>query len=130
MKDGYSRDALRESESRVHSMALIHELLYLGAKDGTPDLARVDFREYLSRLSSYLMDAYRVEQGRIGIDISGAGVFLDADVAITSGFIVNELVSNSLKHAFPDGRGGTILVEVGAAERGCSVSLYFPLNRS
>jgi two-component sensor histidine kinase/sensor domain CHASE-containing protein len=123
MSDDYSRGALKESESRVHSMGLIHELLYQGGEGGTPDLARVDFLDYLRRLSSYLMDAYRVDQSRISIEVSGDDVFLDADTAITCGLIVNELVSNSLKHAFPGGRKGR--VSVGMREEGRDEAALF-----
>jgi two-component sensor histidine kinase/sensor domain CHASE-containing protein len=123
MSDEYSREALRESESRVHSMGLIHELLYQGSEGGTPDLARVDFLDYLRRLSSYLMDAYRVDQSRISIEVSGDDVFLDADTAITCGLIVNELLSNSLKHAFPGGRKGR--VSVGMREEGRDEAALF-----
>ena len=91
--------ALRESQDRIRSMALIHEKLYRSV-----DVARVDFRD-CGRPYGRLQRSYFPGPGvRVFADVEGR--LLDIDLAIPCGLIVNELVSNSLKHAFPDGRRG------------------------
>jgi two-component sensor histidine kinase/sensor domain CHASE-containing protein len=115
-EDEEAKNALLESQGRIYSMALIHEFLYKENGDASPDLARVGFRDYLSHLSAFLIDAYRVDQSRIRIEISENEVYLDADTAITCGLIVNELVSNSLKHAFPSGRSGSLSMGIRTGE--------------
>jgi two-component sensor histidine kinase len=102
---------LRESQYRIRSMALVHEKLYQ-----TQDLIRVDFAEYVKSLADYLLRAYGVSPGRVRLAIDVVDVFLNIDTAIPCGLIINELVSNSLKHAFPDGRAGEIRIGLDAAD--------------
>jgi len=117
-RDEGARAALRESQSRIHSMALIHKILYQKNEDGTTDLGKIGFGAYLRHLSSYLADVYLIDRSLVRIEISGDEIYLDADTAITCGLIVNELLSNSLKHAFPDGRSGTVFVHIGTGHEG------------
>ena len=94
----------RESQDRIRSMALIHEKLYQ-----SKDFSHIDFREYVRSLTAYLSRSYITRSGiEIVIDIEG--VSLGIDTAIPCGLIINELVSNSLKYAFPGGRPGEIRV--------------------
>ncbi len=96
----------RESQDRIRSMALIHEKLYQAR-----DISRVDFAEYVRSLTAYLSRSYVTRPGiEIVIDIQG--IFLDIDKAIPCGLIINELVSNSLKYAFRDGRRGEIRISL------------------
>jgi two-component sensor histidine kinase len=93
-----------DSRHRVRSMALVHERLYQSA-----DLAHVDFAGYVQSLSAYLVRAYsagskgtgQADEVRLLLDVPG-DVQLGIDQAIPCGLIINELVSNALKHAFPD----------------------------
>jgi two-component sensor histidine kinase len=94
-----------DSRNRVRSMALVHERLYQSR-----DLARVDFAEYIRNLVSYLFRSYEVHSNVIKQKINIADVSLGIDAAVPCGLILNELVSNSLKHAFPDGRVGEIRI--------------------
>ncbi|MDA0335830.1 MAG: HAMP domain-containing protein [bacterium] len=90
-----------DSRNRVQSMALLHEKLYQ-----SNDLARVDFRDYLQSLAMTLYQSYLHDAPSIVIDVEvDEGIRLGIDQAIPCGLIVNELVSNSLKHAFADGLG-------------------------
>ncbi len=105
--DALSLEMLRDSQNRVRSMALVHEKLYQ-----SEDLARVDFAGYISSLINHLFQSYGVNSSLIGLKTSVDDFAVDIDTAIPCGLILNELISNSLKHAFPDGRAGEIHVEL------------------
>ena len=102
-----AREGLKVSQARVKSMALIHENLYQ-----SEDLARVDLRRYVRRLASSLFNAHEVSPDAITQRIEVDDVSLGVTQAIPCGLIINELVSNSLKHAFPEGKGGEIRIEL------------------
>lgn len=95
--------ALLEGQTRVRSMALIHEVLYQSG-----DLARIDFGTYVRELTSQLYQAYNMHTGPVAITVQTDAVFLSMETAVPCGLILNELVSNALKHAFCDGRSGQI----------------------
>jgi two-component sensor histidine kinase len=99
--------AMRDSQMRVRSMALIHEKLYQ-----SPSLASIDFGEYVKSLTIDLFRTYRGHASSTQLDIKVDEVFLSLDHAVSCGLILNELITNSLKYAFPDGRSGTIWVEL------------------
>jgi PAS domain S-box-containing protein len=106
-KDQQALKILHDSQNRVGSMALVHEMLYQ-----SPDLARVDFAEYVRTLANYLFHSYGVNPNTVELKINVDDVFLGVDTAVPCGLIVNELASNCLKHAFPDGRPGEIRIEL------------------
>jgi two-component sensor histidine kinase len=95
------------SEQRVKSMALIHQQLYK-----TRDLSRINFREYLRELCTYLFFVNGISAGRIQLKLESEDLFYGIDIALPCGLIINELITNSLKHAFPDGRKGAITVSL------------------
>ncbi len=95
----------KESQNRVRSMAMIHEGLYR-----THNLARINFEKYIENLMSALFSSYGVDHNIIKQKMDLNKVLLDIDTAIPCGLILNELVTNSLKHAFPEGRQGEISV--------------------
>ncbi len=113
LSDAKSTDVFSDSQHRIESMSLIHEELYKSA-----DLARVDFAQYMSNLTENLFESYGVvaDQVSLGIDVDSPP--LDIDKAIPLGLIVNELVSNSLKYAFPDSGKGTIAISLSRSESG------------
>ncbi|MDP3876760.1 MAG: histidine kinase dimerization/phosphoacceptor domain -containing protein [Methylobacter sp.] len=96
---------LKQSADRVKAMALIHEKLYQ-----SKDLTRIDFNEYIRSLVDHLLFGYGAPPGKINLNIKIDNIFLDVDTAIPCGLIINELLSNALKHAFPDDRHGEISI--------------------
>lgn len=89
-------DLFRESQNRVRLMALIHEKLYQSS-----DLSRINFKEYVEVLLSYLLRSYEVSSQNIQLTVNIEDFSLEIDTAVSCGLIINELISNSLKYAFP-----------------------------
>ncbi len=99
-------DALRDSQDRIRSMALIHEQLYQ-----SDDLSRIDYADYLKSLAKALTQTHGNRIGSVQISVHASHVFLDVARALPCSLVINELVSNSLKHAFPPQCAGEIRVE-------------------
>lgn len=107
VKDSVALDALQEGQDRVQSMALIHQNLYQ-----EDNLTGVDMRVYFNKLIQGLFNSYNIHDDRIQLELDITDINLDVDTVVPLGLIVNELISNSLKYAFPDERRGLITVRL------------------
>ncbi|MBD2507719.1 PAS domain S-box protein [Nostoc sp. ATCC 53789] len=108
IKDKHDLVIFQQSQQRIASMALVHEKLY-----ESQDLAKINFGEYIRDLVASLFTAYEVNEDAIALVLNiDKHVFLGLDTAIPCSLIIHELVSNSLKYAFPVGRNGTIYIEI------------------
>jgi len=110
-------DLLRDSRDRIRSMSFIHESLYQNK-----DFSSIDLADYMEGLSRNLMMSYSLT-GKVRLETDLQRVDLALDQAIPCGLILNELISNALKHAFPEGREGTIHMGLQLAENKVSISL-------
>jgi len=111
VQDEKTREMFKESQNRVRSMALLHEKLY---QAGRP--AGIDFSGYVHDLTRNLFMSYGVSSGAVDLLIDISGITLGMDTAVPCGLIINELVSNALKHAFPDTPFGQVHIEMQRAE--------------
>ncbi|MEN6552780.1 MAG: PAS domain S-box protein [Methanobacterium sp.] len=106
LNDEKTVNVLNESRNRVRSMAMVHEELYRSR-----DLSKIDFADYIQRLLSGLFNSYGIDKNFIKPEINVEDVLLNIDIAVPCGLIINELVSNSLKHAFVQGQKGKISIK-------------------
>ncbi|MBD2384518.1 PAS domain S-box protein [Cylindrospermum sp. FACHB-282] len=107
IKDPEVIRALRESQNRIESISLIHKNLYT-----SPNIGQLDVFDYINNLAASLLISYQIQPGRIGLETNIDSVSLNVDQAIACGLIINELISNALKHAFPDQQTGTINISL------------------
>jgi two-component system, sensor histidine kinase PdtaS len=114
--DPQVRAVFTESQHHIQAMALIHESLYQ-----SQNLAYLDAAEYLRRLSQRLFEAYHPPDGRVTLTLALEAVALEPNRAIPCGLLLNELLSNCLKHAFPKGQTG----EIHIALRACQEQVTF-----
>jgi PAS domain S-box-containing protein len=98
--------AIQDTQSRVRAMALVHERIYRSS-----NIVEINLKDYLNYLTKQIFQFYNIQQYQIGITVTMDDIMADIDTAIPFGLIINELVSNSLKHAFPDGRKGMVSIE-------------------
>jgi len=101
------RAALKDLETRIRAMALVHEHLYHSS-----DLAKIGFKDYLKGLCEELFRTYGADGGKIRLEIDAEAVALDIERAIPCGLIINELLTNAIKYAFPGDRKGVLRVAI------------------
>lgn len=106
-------DAVQESKNRVNSMALLHQKLYQGE-----NLAAIEMRDYFETIGKAIMDSFGEKAENISLVIEMSEIELDVDTAVPIGLITNELITNSIKHAFPNKEKGQILVTLVQEESG------------
>lgn len=110
IKDKEALEMFKDSQNRVKSIALVHERLYQ-----SKDLGRIDFKEYVVKLTKDLFRSYGVNDSVVKLEININKIYINIDNAVPCGLIINELISNSLKYAFPnyeeDGKTGCIKID-------------------
>ena len=116
VQDEATRQMFKESQNRVQSMALIHEQLYQ-----SKSLSELDFPAYVKQLVSHLFRSHQISSSRIELKTKVDDVQLGVELAIPCGLIINELVTNALKHAFPADCGGKIEIELTQREEGLAL---------
>ena len=106
-------DMFKVAQNRIRSMAIIHEKLYQ-----SKDFARIDFALYIQSLTTHLMQIYQIDPKQITLKTDVKDVHLDINQGVPVGLLINELVSNALKHAFPKGKKGEISLKFYTDKKG------------
>ncbi len=135
VEDEQTREMFQESQNRIRSMALIHEKLYQSG-----DLSKIDIADYIRGLATHLISVYRAERAAIGLSVDIKDVYLDINMAIPLGLIVNELVTNAMKHGFKKRAKGNILIgmkkgakgkfELSVADTGEGLPVEFDIHKT
>ncbi len=127
-----NRSVYRDIENRIRTMGLIHEMLYR-----TDNLASINFADYVRDLSNGLFSSFGFLGSRITARIEIDDIYLNLDTALPCGLLINELITNAVKYAFPDGRNGEISVtmnrsgdeyELTVSDNGIGIPKDFDLN--
>ncbi len=112
-KDEESVQIFRDMENRVHSMALVHQILY-----GTENLARINFAEYAQALANDILSSHGSPGVSVRLKSELEPIIMSVDLAVPCGLILNELISNAFKHGFPNSAGGEIKVTLRSGPEG------------
>jgi two-component sensor histidine kinase len=118
LRDEETREAVATTAQRVYAMARVHERLYQ-----TSDVRDLPVESYLRDLFDGAIDSRSFEQGRIHLKLDAEDIPLSLERAVPFGLLINELVCNSLKHGFRDGRAGTVEIEVHRRETGTHIAV-------
>jgi two-component sensor histidine kinase len=118
--DNKSLKVFQECQNRIRSMALVHEALYR-----TNDFTTLNLNEYIKRLGNELLRSYNLnpEKIKMDVDVDVKAVALDMDTGIACGLILNELMTNSIKYAFPGGRNGKIKVNFSIVDKKANLTV-------
>lgn len=122
IKDPQDLDILRESENRIRSMAILHEQLY-----GSENIAEISMAPYITNLVEFLAETFGDTSPMVRLDLNIKNLFFELDTALPCGLIINELVTNSLKYAFPDSfdsREKVIGISISKNKSGISLKVY------
>jgi two-component sensor histidine kinase len=106
LEDSATKDAMIASQNRVQSMGIIHQKLYQGE-----NLGSIEMKDYFINLSDGILDTFNAEE-KVKIECAMENLELDVDTAVPIGLIVNELLTNALKYAFPDNNKGEINISL------------------
>jgi PAS domain S-box-containing protein len=103
--DKREKDTLTESQNRVKSIALVHEKLYQSRS-----LDRIEYGDYLNKVVTHLFESFNANPAQISWKVSAKDVYVNIEQAVPCSLILNEMITNSLKYAFPEGRKGEISI--------------------
>lgn len=112
-EDEQFKRSLLDMDSRIRSMALVHQKLYQ-----SQNLSSIDLKEYLAELSELVLKTYQTRPGQVNLSFEGVSIPVVIDTAIPCGLLVNEILANTLKYAFPEQRQGEVQVRLQRAENG------------
>ncbi len=118
IRDPRVKAKFQESQNRIYSMALVHEMLY-----GSESLARIEFRKYIETLAAEVWRSFPASPPMDALEIEGGPLELDIDDAVPCGLIVQELLANALKYAFPAARPEPPNIRIGLARTGDEIEL-------
>ena len=110
--DVNTRDAMQESQNRVQSIGIVHQKLYQGS-----NLGAIEMKDYFLNLSESILDTFGADK-KVHIECAMEKLDLDIDTAVPLGLIVNELITNTLKYAFPQGSNGKVLIKLEKSKDG------------
>jgi two-component sensor histidine kinase len=124
LQTGYIRDeaslkAVKDGQSRVRTMALVHEKFYQ-----SDELSEINFVEYIEKLCHFLYQSYGDKTSRIEVKIGGDHINLDMDTAMPCGLLINEIVSNAYKYAFPGQTNGTISIQLKKTDNRITANIH------
>jgi len=118
IKDKAALDAINEGRTRVQSMSLIHQNLY---KEN--NLTGIEIKDYLGKLCKNLFATYNISNDQVHLETNIEDIILDVDSIVPIGLILNELISNALKHAFPNGKSGIINIDISKSNQGLMMTV-------
>jgi two-component sensor histidine kinase len=104
--DQSTKDAMQESQNRVNSIGIVHQKLYQGT-----NLGAVEMKDYVLNLSESILDSFGAT-GKVNLELAMEKLDLDIDTAVPLGLIINELITNTIKYAFPNNENGTLTIKL------------------
>ena len=104
--DQDTKDAMQESQNRVNSIGIVHQKLYQGTNLGT-----VEMKDYVLNLSESILDSFGAT-GKVNLELAMENLDLDIDTAVPLGLIINELITNAVKYAFPNNKNGKLIIKL------------------
>lgn len=106
INDQGTKDAMQESQNRVNSIGIVHQKLYQGT-----NLGAIEMKDYVLNLSESILDSFGAE-GKVTLELAMEQLDLDIDTAVPLGLIINELITNTVKYAFPNNQKGTLIIKL------------------
>lgn len=110
--DPNTKEAMLEGQNRVHSIGIVHQRLYQGKNPGT-----IEMKDYFLNLSESILDSFGADE-KVKIELAMEKIDVDIDTAVPLGLIVNELLTNTLKYAFPKGQNGNVCIKLERQKNG------------
>jgi len=107
IEDPITKELFSQSQHRINSMAMIHEMLYQSS-----DFSKIDYKNYLNQLLDKLVSSFKGNNHQVQISIDVPEVFLNLDTAIPLGLLINEIITNALKHGLSDNEAGILSVKM------------------